>query len=151
MEVHDSFDLSARIDDDERRDLLFLHESKCGRGQGAAADSERMRVHDLACSVLQGVGAVAFEQTTKISVGDHAGETAVFKDGGHTELLARHLVDDLRHRGRACDLGEVLTGVHPPADACKAPADSASGVKVGKVFGLPSTAPAYLEGERVAE
>ena len=73
------------------------------------------------------------------------------KDGGHAEFLARHLVDDLRHWSGACDLGQGIAGVHDLSDSSEAPADAASGMEVGEVFGLPSATPAHFEGEGVAE
>ena len=66
--MYDSFDLAVRIDDDERGYFLFLHESKCRGCQGAAADGEGMCVHNLARGMFQGVRAIAFEETTKITV-----------------------------------------------------------------------------------
>ena len=58
--------------DDERSDLPFFHERQGGGGEGAAVDGARVGVHDLAGSALERVGAVAFEQTAEIAVGDHA-------------------------------------------------------------------------------
>ena len=93
-----------------------------------------MGVHDVAGGVFECVGAIAFEQAAEISVRDHAGQMAIFEDRGHAELLARHLVDDLRHRRRACDLRQCVSAVHQFADAGEPPADVPSGMQIGEMI-----------------
>ena len=68
---------------DERSDLPLFHERQGGGGEGAAVDGARVGVHDLAGSALESVGAVAFEQTAEVSVGDHADQGSGVQDGGH--------------------------------------------------------------------
>jgi len=149
--MHDALYLAAWSDDDEGGDFFLFHESE-GRGcQGAAFDGDGMGVHDVARGVFEGVGAVAFEETSEIAVGDHAGEMAVFQYGGHAEFFAGHLVDDLGHGGGICDLGESVAGVHQLADAGETFADAATRMQVGEVFGLPATATAYFESESIAQ
>ena len=45
----------------------------------------------------------------------------------------------------------ALRRLHKVANAAEASADAASGMQVGEVFGLPSAAAAYFEGERITQ
>jgi hypothetical protein len=149
--MDDTFNAPVGGYDDEGCDFFFFHEGK-GRGcEGAAFDGERMCVHDVAGGVFEGVGAIAFEETAEIAVGDHADEMVVCDDGRHAEFLSRHLIDHLGHGSGRRDLRYRVGGVHELADACEALADAATGVQVGEVFRLPATTAAYFEGECVAE
>lgn len=150
--MEDAFGCSVGRRDDQGGDLLFFHQGESRRGEGIGADGEWVRVHDFAGGVVEGGSAVAFEEAAEVAVGDHTEELAGgTKDGGHAELLAGHLVDDLRHRGVRGDLGESVAGVHEFMDSGEALAEPASGVEFGEILGLPSTAAADLKGESVAE
>ena len=93
------------FDDHEGSDLALLHESEGVGGEGCATDGERVGVHDVGGGLLEGVGAGALEHASEVAVADDAGEDACGgEDGGHAELFARHLIDDLRHGGIRGDL-----------------------------------------------
>lgn len=115
-----------------------------------------MRIHDVASGAFQGAGAIALKEAAQVSIRDHAeelaGGTPVWaEDGSHTEFLARHLVDDLRHWGSGGNLGQGVASVHEIADAGEAFAEAACRVQFGEVFGLPSAAAAYFEREGIAQ
>lgn len=155
MQVEDAFGVAVGGCDDQRGDFSLFHEGESGGGEGSAVDGEGVWVHDFAGGALEGVRAVAFEEAAEVAVGDHAEELAGVcaggEDGGHAQLLAGHLVDDLRHWGGGGDLGECFARVHEVVDAGEALAEAASGVEFGEVFGFPAATSAYLEGEGVAE
>jgi len=81
--MNDSQCETGSIRDNERGDLPLFHERQGHGGEGVAVDGARVGVHDLAGSSLESVGSVAFEETSEISVGDHAYQYARVEDGSH--------------------------------------------------------------------
>ena len=81
--MNDSERETINIGNDERSNLPLFHECQGFGGEGAAVDGARVGVHDLAGSSLESVGSVAFEETSEISVGDHAYQYARVEDGSH--------------------------------------------------------------------
>ncbi len=72
MKMYDTQREPVNIGNDERSDFPLFHERQGGGGEGAGVDGARVGVHDLAGGALEGVRAVAFEQTSEVAVGDHA-------------------------------------------------------------------------------
>jgi hypothetical protein len=63
---------TINIGDNERSDLPLLHEYQGGGGEGSAVDGAKAEIHDLVGNAVVNSRAVAFEQETKVPIGDHA-------------------------------------------------------------------------------
>jgi hypothetical protein len=75
VEMEDAEDGSvdgAVFGDDERGDLVLLHEQKRVDGESFRRDGAGLRVHDVRRFFVEGVRAVALEQAAEIAVGEDA-------------------------------------------------------------------------------
>jgi len=153
VEVDDPAHSSVLIYNDERGDFFILHEGKGHGGEGLTVDGDWAGVHNVAGGVLKGVRAIAFQKASQVAVRDHSYEAPGlgFEHSRHTKLLMRHFVDDFRHRCAGGDVGEGFGRMHDFADTRQTTAYAASRMKIGKVFGPPSTASAQFECEGIAE
>ena len=120
------------------------------------AYSLRNAIHDVACRAFERVRPDSLQQPPQIAIGDDAGEAqsapAVRREHRrHAQLLARHLVDHLRHQCGWRDLRERLAAVHQVAYTRQSPAQAASRVQIGKVAWLEAGAAAQFQRNRISQ
>ena len=149
--MDNAFYAAVFVDDDQRRYFLFFHEGQSGGGELIFCDGLGIASHGFGGGEIHDVFATFFQEAAKVSVADDADQTLVVDDGGDSQLLAGHLVDDVGHFGGWGNARKSLAGMHERFHAGQTFAQLASGMEVGKIFFLESAALAESDGESVAQ
>ena len=70
---------------------------------------------------------------------------------GHSQLLARHFIDHIRHSGRRRDTRQSIARMHQRFDARQFLSQLSARMQVGKVFFLEPASLTQSHGQRIAE